>query len=164
MRLTEEPERLVMRETTRFLWIPGALLAAAGACGLVVAAGLPRGAAPSGIVFRLAAGALGSLGLALGAWLWWRPCAALVVNRVAHTVTLTRRRLFSTVAEQYPAEAIVDARVTKERDDRGSPRYRVELVLDSGSVVPVSVGRPHDRDGCMRAAEHLWKALDLPRA
>jgi hypothetical protein len=42
--------------------------------------------------------------------------------------------------------------------------YRVEFLLDSGSVVPVPLIRPNDRDGCMRAAEHLWKALGLPRA
>jgi hypothetical protein len=40
----------------------------------------------------------------------------------------------------------------------------VELVLDSGSIVPVPLIRPADRHGCMRAAEHLWKALELPRA
>jgi hypothetical protein len=162
--MTDKPGRLVIRESPRHHWIPGTLLAAAGACGLAVAAGLVRGAMPGTVPFRLAAGVVGSLALALGTWVWWRPPAALVVDRVNQTVTLTRRGWFRTIAEQYPAESIVDARVTKERDDRGRPRYHVELVLDSGSVVPVSLSRPHDRDLCMRAAEHLWKALGLPRA
>jgi len=72
--------------------------------------------------------------------------------------------LFRTIAERYPVDAIVDVRVKKERQGKGDPLYRVELLLDSGNVVPVSLIRPNDRDGCMRAAEHLWKALGLPRA
>ncbi|MCK7474540.1 MAG: hypothetical protein MZV49_15470 [Rhodopseudomonas palustris] len=72
--------------------------------------------------------------------------------------------LWNTVAEQYPLDAIADARVTKERDGKGSPAYRVELVLQTGGVVRVPPTCPNDRTGCMRAAEHLWKALELPRA
>jgi hypothetical protein len=88
----------------------------------------------------------------------------VVVDRIDQTVTLTRRGLFHTMTQRYPADAVADARVTKERDGRGSPLYRVELLLRSGSVIPISVIGPRDREGCMRAAEHLWKALDLPRA
>jgi hypothetical protein len=138
---------------------------AAGGYFVLVAVGLASGGKTSTVAARVAVGLLGSLALALGAWVCWRaPRSALVVDRVAQTVTLTRRGLFRTIVEQYPTDAIVDARVTKERDGKGSPRYRVELVLDSGSVVPVFLVHPHDRAGCMRAARHLWKALGLSRA
>jgi len=165
VRLKDESKRLVIRNSPRLYWVPGVLLAAAGGFSLLVAAGLVSDGKTYTIAVRLASGLLGSLVLARGGWVCWRaPLSTLVVDRVAQTVTLTRRGLFRTIAEQYPADAIVDARVKKERDGKGSPRYRVELVLDSGSVVPVSLIRPHDRDGCMRAAERLWKALGLPRA
>jgi hypothetical protein len=165
VRLKDEPKRLVIRKSPRLYWVVVTLFGAVGVCFVLVALGVVSGGKPYAPSFRMGAGVLGSLVLALGAWVCRRaPLSILVVDRVAQTVTLTRRGLFRTIGEQYPADAIVDARVTKERDGKGSPRYRVELVLDSGSVVPVSLIRPHDRDGCMRAAERLWKALGLPRA
>jgi hypothetical protein len=165
MRLKDEPKRLVMWNSPRLHWPLAVLLVTAGGCALLVTAGLVSGARPYTAGARVVAGAVGTLALALGAWLCWRaPLSALVVDRVGRTVTLTRRGLLNTVEEQIPLDAVVDARVTKERDGKGSPRYRVELVLDSGSIVPVPLIRPADRHGCMRAAEHLWKALELPRA
>ncbi|MBP1777960.1 MAG: hypothetical protein H6Q86_3971 [candidate division NC10 bacterium] len=164
MRLKDESRRLVIRNSPRLHWIPGVLLAAAGGFALLVAAGLAGDGRTYTIAVRVAAGLLGGLALALGAWVCWRgPLSTVVVDRVGRAVTLTRRGFFRTVAEQYPADAIVDVRVKKERGGKGSPLYRVEFLLDSGSVVPVSLIRPNDRDGCMRAAEHLWKALGLPR-
>ena len=165
VRLKDESKQLVIRSSPLLHWIAGVLLAAAGGFFLLVAAGLVSDGKTYTIAVRLAAGLLGGFVLALGAWVGWRaPLSTLVVDRVAQTVALTRRGWFCTIAEQYPADAIVDARVTKERDGKGAPRYRVELLLDSGSVVPVSLIHPRDRDGCMRAAEQLWKALGLPRA
>jgi hypothetical protein len=165
VRLKDGPKRLVIRNSPRLHWAVGLVLAAAGIFFLLVAAGLASDGKMHTLGGRVAAGLLGSLVLALGAWVCWRsPLSCLIVDRVAQTVTLTRRGLFRTIAEQYPADSIVDARVTKERGGKGSPLYRVELVLDSGGVVPVSLTGPRDREGCMRAAEHLWKALGLPRA
>ena len=165
MRLKDESGRLVIRNSPHLLRIPGALVAAAGGFALLVAVGLAGDGRTYTVAVRVAAGLLGGLVLALGAWLCWRaPRSTLVVDRVAQTVTQTRRGLFRTNAEQYAADAIVDVRVKKERGGKGGPLYRVEFLLDSGSVVPVSPIRPNDRDGCMRAAEHLWKALGLPRA
>jgi hypothetical protein len=165
MRLKDEPKRLVIWNSPRLHWVPGVLLVAAGGWALLLAAGMAGDGRAYTIAARVMAGVGGGLALALGAWVCWRaPRSALIVDRVGRTVTLTRRGLFGTAAERYPLDTIVDARVTKERDGKGSPRYRVELVLDSGSIVPVPLTRPADRHGCMRAAEHLWKALGLPRA
>lgn len=165
MRLKDEPRRLVMWNSPRLYWPLAVLLIIAGGCGILVTAGLAGGARPYTIGVRVVAGAVGTLALALGAWLCWRaPLSALVVDRVGRSVALTRRSLFRTATEQYPLDAIADARVTKERDGKGSPTYRVELVLQTGGIVRVPLIRSNDRSGCMRAAEHLWKALDLPRA
>lgn len=164
MRLKDEPKRLVIWNSPRLHWVPGVLLVAAGGWALLLAAGMTGDGRSYTIAVRVIAGVVGALALALGAWVCWRaPRSVLVVDRVGRTVTLTRRGLIHTVAERYPLETVVEARVTKERDGKGSPRYRVELVLQTGSVVPVPHMRPHDRAGCMRAAQHLWKALDLPR-
>jgi len=165
MRLKDDSRRLVIWNAPRLHWVPGVLLVAAGGWALLLAAGMAGGGGLYGIATRAFAGVVGAFAIALGAWVCWRsPLSSLVVDRIGRTVTLTRRGLFGTVAERYPLETVVDARVTKERDGKGSPRYRVELVLDSGSIVPVPLIRPADRHGCMRAAEHLWKALGLPRA
>ncbi len=165
MHLRDEPGRLVIWNTSRLHWIPGVLLVAAGAWVLLAAAGLVRGTEPYTVAVRAVAGVVGGIGLGYGVWVCWRsPLASVVVDRIGQTVTLTRRGLFHTFTQRYPADAVADARVTKERDGRGSPLYRVELLLHSGSVIPISLIGPRDREGCMRAAEHLWKALDLPRA
>ena len=165
MRLKDESKRLVIRSSPRLHWIAGVLLAAAGGFFLLVAAGLVSDGKTYTIAVRLAAGLLGGFVLTLGAWVGWRaPLSTLVVDRVTQTVTLTHRGWFCTIAEQYPADAIVDARVTKERDGKGTPLYRVELVLHTGNVVPLPLLHRRDREGCMRAAEHLWTALGLPRA
>jgi hypothetical protein len=165
MRLKDEPRRLIIRNSPRLHWILGVLLAAAGGFALLVAVGLASDVRTFTIAGRVAAGLLGGLVLALGAWVYLRaPLSTVVVDRVRQAVTLTRRGLFHTIAEEYPASAIVDVRVKKERGGKRGPLYRVEFLLDSGSVVPVPLIRPNDRDGCMRAAEHLWKALGLPRA
>lgn len=165
MRVKDDAKRLVLWTSPRLHWPLAVLLLAAGGCALLVAAGLVSGAGLSTIGVRVVAGAVGALAFALGAWLCWRaPLAALVVDRVGRTVTLTRRGLWRTVTEQYPLEAVAEARVTKERDGKGSAVYRVELVLQTGGVVRVPLIRPNDRAGCMRAAERLWQALELPRA
>jgi len=164
MRLKDDSRRLVIWNAPRLHWVPGVLLVAAGGWALLLAAGMAGGGGLYGIATRAFAGVVGAFAIALGAWVCWRgPLSTVVVDRVGRAVTLTRRGFFRTVAEQYPADAIVDVRVKKERGGKGSPLYRVEFLLDSGSVVPVSLIRPNDRDGCMRAAEHLWKALGLPR-
>lgn len=165
MRLKDEPKRLVMWSSPRLHWPLAILLVTAGGCALLVTAGVASGARPFAIGVRIVAGMVGTLALVLGAWLCWRaPLAALVVDRIGRTVTLTRRGLFTTATEQYPLDAVADARVTKERDGKGSPVYRVELVLHTGGIVRLPLARPNDRAGCMRAAEHLWKALELPGA
>lgn len=165
MRLQDGPGRLFIRNSPRLHRVVGALLAAVGVCFALAALGAVSGGKPYSLSFRVGAGALGSLAFALGAWVCWRaPLSTLVVDRAAQTVTLTRRGLFHTTAERYPADAIVDVRIAKERDGKGSPVYRVELVLHTGTLVPVSLIRPRDREGCMRAAECLWAALGLPRA
>ncbi len=165
LRLKDEATRLVMWNSPRLRWPLAVLLVIAGGCALLVTAGLATGTRPYTVGVRIAAGMVGTLALTLGAWLCWRaPHSALVVDRIGRTVTLTRRGLLKTATEQYPLDAVADARVTKERDGKGSAVYRVELVLQTGGIVRVPLIRPGDRAGCMRAAEHLWKALELPRA
>jgi len=165
VRLKDEPGRLFIRNSPRLHWVVGALFVAVGVCFALAALGVVIGGKPYSLSSRMGAGVLGSLAFALGAWVCWRaPLSTLVVDRPAQTVTLTRRGLFHTTAERYPADAIVDVRVAKERDGKGNPVYRVELVLHTGNLVPLSLIRPRDRAGCMRAAERLWAALGLPRA
>ncbi len=165
MRLKDEPRRLVIRNSPRLWWIPGVLVALVGAVCLLAAAGPigDAGACPMG--GGLGGAAVGVLLLALGVWACWRmPRATLAVDRAGQTVTLTRRGLFRTAAERYPADAIVDVRVKKERRGKGSALYRVEFLLDSGRVVPVPLAHPRDRDGCMRVAGRLAGVLGLPGA
>lgn len=165
MQLNDEPERLFIRSSPRLQWLLGVLVAAVGGLVLLAAVGVLGDGKTYTIASRTGAGLLGGLVCAIGTWIGWRaPLFTLVVDRVGRTVTLTRRRLFHTMTERYPADAIVDARVTKERDGKGTPLYRVELVLHTGNVVPLPLLHRRDREGCMRAAEHLWTALDLPRA
>jgi hypothetical protein len=112
---------------------------------------------------RLGLGLLGGLAVAAGAWVSWRaPRFTLVVDRSRRTVTVTHRGQLRHTVEQYPVAAVADVRVTKERERKGEPVYRVELVLHTGSVVPAS--RPHlrDRAECMRAAQRLWNVLGKP--
>lgn len=164
MRLTDEPGRLLIRQTPRIYWILGALLIGIGAVCVLAVAGLTINGRISSPPVRIGIALVGCIAAAAGAWICWRaPLSNLVVDRARQTVTMTRRGLFNKTTVQYPTAAIDDVRVTKERDGKGAPVYRVELVLVSGNVVPVSLIGPHDREGCMRAAKRLWVALGLPR-
>lgn len=165
MRLTDEPGRLLIRWSPPAYWVLGGILVGLGALCMLAAVGYSgdgRIAAPRS---RLGIVLVGTVAAAAGAWIFWRaPLSALVLDGGRKTLTITRRGLFGKVTEQYPTAAIADVRVKKERTGRGAPVYRVELVLVSGSVVPISLIRSSDREGCMRAAERLWAALGLPRA
>jgi hypothetical protein len=164
MQLTDKPGRLLIRKTPRFHWFLGALLAGVGGFCALVALGLANDGRTYSLLVRIGIGLFGGIAAAAGAWICWRaPLSTLVVDRARRTVTITRRGLFNKTTEQYPTTAIDDVRVTKERDGKGAPVYRVELVLVSGNVVPVSLIGPHDREGCMQAAKRLWVALGLPR-
>jgi hypothetical protein len=164
VRLRDDPERLLIQNLSYFRSVLGALVAGAGGLCALVASGLMGEKMAFPPPFRLELGLLGGVAVAGGAWLCWRsPRATLVVDRATQRLTLTRHGLFRRNVEQYPGAAIADVRVTKERDGKGDPVYHIELVLQTGDVVPVSLLHPRDRAGCMRAAEHLWTALGMPR-
>lgn len=166
MRLTDEPGALLIRRSPPAYWALGAILAGLGAfCVLAAAIDLSDDERIPPPRFRVGLALVGCVAAAAGACILWRaPLSTLAVDGGRKTLTITRRGLFGKVTEQFPTAAIADVRVKKERSDRGASVYRVELVLVSGSVVPVSLIHPKDRDGCMRAAERLWVALGLPRA
>ena len=165
MRLGDERGRLVIRSALGLRWVVGAALAAGGGYCLAAALALASVGQAYPLAYRLGMGTLGGIAAVAGAWMLWRARrSAVVVDRGSRTVTLIRRGLFHTTSMHYPGTAVADVRVTKERDGRGAPVYRVELVLDTGSVVPVPLFRRHDRKRCMRTAESLWVALGLPRA
>jgi hypothetical protein len=163
VRITETPARLLIRDSPGSRWVWGGLVAVAGGLAVAVALGWVAPDASLLPSARLVLGLLGGLAVAAGAWICWRaPRFALVVDRVRHTVTVAHRGQVHNAVERYPVAAVADVRVTKERERQGKPVYRVELVLDTGSVVPAS--RPHlrDRAECMRAAERLWVVLGKP--
>jgi hypothetical protein len=163
VRITETSARLLIQDSPRSRWVLGGFFAAAG--GLVIAAAFDWVADDWSLLpsARLGLGLLGGLAVAAGAWVSWRaPRFTLVVDRSRRTVTVTHRGQLRHTVEQYPVAAVADVRVTKERERKGEPVYRVELVLHTGSVVPAS--RPHlrDRAECMRAAQRLWNVLGKP--
>jgi hypothetical protein len=142
----------------------GVFFVAAAACLSLAAVHLGSNGTFRGWWVQVGLGMFGALAAAAGVWVCC--CAAgftLVLDRPRDTVTLRRRHFFRSTVEQYPAKAILEVRVTKEREGKADPVYRVELVLDTGSVVPLSPCDAHDREGCMRAADRLWAALGLPR-
>jgi len=163
VRIAETSARLLIQDSPRSRWVLGGLFAAAG--GLAIAAAFGWVANDQSLLpsARLGLGLVGGLAVAAGAWVSWRaPRFTLVVDRSRRTVTVTHRGQVRHTVEKYPVAAVADVRVTKERERKGEPIYRVELVLHTGSVVPAS--RPHlrDRAECMRAAERLWNVLGKP--
>jgi hypothetical protein len=163
-RVADTPERLLIRSSPPVYWVWGVILVGLGALCMLAAAGLVGAGGMVSPRTRLGAVLLGTVAAAVGAWICWRaPLSSLVVDSSRKTLTITRRRLLGKATEQYPTTDIADVRVTKERTGKSAPRYRVELVLVSGSVVPISLLHPRDREGCMRAAERLGAVLDLPR-
>ena len=164
MRLKDEPKRLLIQNSAWRRWILGALFVAAAGLLALVATHPGRNGTFRGWAIQVSLGVFGVAAAAAGIWVCWRAAVfTLVLDRTRDTVTLTRRDLFRRTVEQYSAKAILEVRVTKEREGKADPVYRVELVLDTGSVVPLSPCDAHDREGCMRAADRLWAALGLPR-
>ncbi len=162
MRLRDDPRRLLIRNTPSRYWLAGGLLMAAGLLCLAAALGLwgDPAAPPTGPHGK--AVAFGGVVAAIGAWLCWHaPLSMVVVDHATQILTLTRRSLLRRSTDHYPGATIANVRVTKERDSKGKPVYRVELVLHTGAAVSIPLVRPHDRNGCMRAAERLWAALGL---
>ena len=163
MRITETPTRLLIRDSSGSRWVRGGLVAVAGGLAVAVALGWVAPDASLLPSARLVLGLLGSLAVVAGAWICWRaPQFILVVDRSRHTVTVAHRGQVRHTVEQYPADAVADVRVTKERERQGKPVYRVELVLHTGSVVPASRLHLRDRAECMRAAKRLWVFLGKP--
>jgi hypothetical protein len=161
----DERGRLVIRGTPGLRRIVGAGLVAGGVYCLAVALPMPGMAKVYPLMSRIAVGSLGGIAALAGGWVVWRAQrSAVMVDRATRTVTLVRRGLFHTTAVHYQGSAVADVRVTKERDGKGAPVYRVEMVLDTGTVVVVPLFRPHDRTRCMQAAERLWAVLGLPKA
>ena len=163
MRIAETPARFIIQDSPRSRWVLGGLLAAAG--GLVIAVAFGWVAEDPSLfpLARLGFGLVGGLAVAAGAWVSWRaPRFTLVVDRSRRTVTVTHRGPVRRIVEQYPVVAVADVRVTKERERKGEPVYRVELVLHTGSVVPASRPNLRDRAECMRAAQRLWNVLGKP--
>jgi hypothetical protein len=161
--MTETSARLLIQDSPRSRWVFGGLFAATGGLALVAAFDWVANDWSLLPAARLGLVLVGGLAVAAGAWVSWRaPRFALVVDRSRRTVTITHRGSIRHTIEEYPVAAVADVRVTKERERKGEPVYRVELVLHTGSVVPAS--RPHRRDRaeCMRAAERLWKVLGAP--
>ena len=163
MRVKDKPERLLIQDPARSRLSLGVFFVAAAGClalavlHLASAEAFPGWWAPVGIgVFLAAAAGVRAFRRAAG--------FTLILDRARDMVTLRRHGLFRSSVEQYPAKAILEVRVTKEREGKADPVYRVELVLDTENVVRLSSCNTHDREGCMRAANHLWAALGLPRA
>jgi len=165
VRLNDEPGRLLFRDSRRLYRVLGALMALGGGLSALAALGLVGDVRAYPMLSRTGAGLFGAIAFTVGVWLCWHaPLSTVVVIRAGQTVTLTRRGLFRTTTESYPGSTIAEVRVTKERDGKERPIYRVELVLDTGQAVPVFLSPSHDREGCMRAAELLWTAVGLPKA
>ena len=163
MRIAETPARLLIQDSPRSRWVLGGIFAAAGGLAIAAAVGWVANDWSLLPLARLGLGLVGGLAVAAGAWVSWRaPRFTLVLDRSRRTVTVTHRGQVRHTVEQYPVAAVADVRVTKERERKGEPVYRVELVLRTGSVVPAS--RPHlrDRAECMRAAQRLWNVLGKP--
>ena len=163
MRIAETSARLLIQDSPRSRWVLGGLFAAAGGLAVVVAFGWVAEDQSLLPLARLGLGLVGGLALAVGAWVSWRaPRFTLVVDRSRRTVTVTHRGPVRRTVEQYPVAAVADVRVTKERERKGEPVYRVELVLHTGSVVPASRPNLRDRAECMRVAQRLWNVLGKP--
>ena len=62
----------------------------------------------------------------------------------------------------WPIREVAGARLAESRDDEGGAVFRVEVVLGSGDVVPISLLWTHGREPAEAVVRRLQEALAMP--
>ena len=144
---TEQTENLlVIRETPGCLWIFGLFFALVG--GAFVWGALGGFADWGGQSFWTLAAALamGSVGVAAGAWMiYGAPVTRVVIDRLEKDILITRYGLFGKRQSRYEFGEIEAFRLVEETDAENDPVWFLGLDLRSGETLKISSLPSHDR-------------------
>ena len=164
LRIDESPDRLVVRDSPKGLWLFGSLFVTSG---LVVLTIPFVSTAWHGFVLweRLAILAIGIGHLSGGAWTVWRQVETITTfNRLTGDARSVRRHPFSWRAQRAEFK-LADARaleIQSSVDSEGDPMYQLRLWLSGSRVLPLQGQPAHGRERAETSAATLRRALGLP--
>jgi hypothetical protein len=163
-RIDESPDRLVVRDSPKGLWLFGSLFVTSGLIVLTVPF---VSTAWHGFVLweRLAIIAIGIGHFSGGAWTVWRQVETITTfNRLTGDARSVRRHPFSWHV-QLAEFKLADARaleIQSSVDSDGDPMYQLRLWLSGSRVVPLQAQPAHGRERAEANAATLRRSLGLP--
>ncbi|HEU0052787.1 MAG TPA: hypothetical protein VFQ39_06405, partial [Longimicrobium sp.] len=156
MRISAEPDRLVVRDTPGCVWALALMFVASGT---LVTTGAFLGFDPGDAQPAWARGVMLLIGVAhLGGGLWFlrtTPATLLVADRARGTLALRVRGLRRADYEVFRLADLRAVEVLEEKDSDGDPTFTLRLWLADGRVIPLHSVPGRDRASCERAAGTL---------
>jgi hypothetical protein len=165
MRITRQPDRLVLRDRVAPFWGLGLFLIAGGLVAIAMPLGLASNAGSLRPWERLASVVIGS-GVVLGG-LWWlgrNPASRVDVLVRERRLRLTRLGVGGREVEEIGFDEIEAVHVEQGLDQEGGAVYRPAARRRSGGPVPLSLLWRHDPEDVRSALAAVAEAAGVPVA
>lgn len=164
MKIIQNNDELVLKETPGCLWVFGLFFAVIGGVFVFGALG---GASNRDAVSPTSAGIaffMGAVAVGAGIWVIYRaPVTKIVLNRTMKKIDYTRLGLGGKQAEIYNFADIRQFCLVEEFDDEGDPIWSLGMELASGETLKISSLQSHDekykRDFVFQINEFLGKQM-----
>jgi hypothetical protein len=163
MRLAERNGVLVVQDSPGLHWALGFLFATVCAAFVLGPVWLFTSRASVSWQARALSMLMGGVGVAAGVWVLTRaPRSTLEIDRRADRVRIRRRGFGGVEVRAWPIREVAGARLAESRDDEGGAVFRVEVVLASSDVVPISRLWTHGREPAEAVVRRLQEVLAIP--
>ena len=164
LRIDETPDRLVVRDSPKGLWLFGSLFVTSGLVVLTIP--FVSSAWHDFVLWqRLAVIVLGIGHFSAGAWLVWRQVETITTFvRSAGDAQCAVRHPFSWRVQtaQFRIADVRAVEIQSSVDSDGDPMYQLRLWLSGSRVIPVQGQPAHGRERAEANAATLRRALGLP--
>jgi hypothetical protein len=155
--------RLILKDSPGLHWILGGMFLAIGGLAVAGPLGLFENSQQLSPLSRAVIVGFGCAGIGAGVWVLRRsPRSICVFDRTQGHLVVRRRGFSGASTSRHPILEIVKAEVTESRDIDGDPVYRLQVVLRSGQMVPLSYFWAHGKEDHEAAADALRNFLRSP--